>query len=86
MAENFEAVRQDALKVLRCVECARRDLAQRLRVMARATACEIVGPQGEEGAPVPEERNGIRRTCPACQTPPPDGAMHFFKHGTDEFQ
>ena len=57
LEEAFEA----GLKLHGCVECARVDLAQRLRLMARAAEQEIIGPQGEEGAPVPEERSGIRR-------------------------
>src|SRR2546426_796382 len=46
LEEAFEA----GLKLHGCVECARVDLAQRLRLMARAAEQEIIGPQGEEGA------------------------------------
>jgi hypothetical protein len=51
--------------------------------MARTAEQEMTGPQGKEDDLVPEERTGIRRTCPSCQTPPPEGTMRFFKHGTD---
>jgi hypothetical protein len=54
--------------------------------MAGAAAQEVIGPQGEEDDPVPEERDGIRRTCLTCQTPPPENAIRFFKHGTDELR
>ena len=84
--ENLEAVWKDALKLHGCIECARVDLAQQIRLMARAADWEIVGDQGEDGDPVPEEREGIRRICPDCQTPPPEGAIRFFTHGTDELR
>jgi hypothetical protein len=86
MMEDLEAVWKDALKLHGCVECARVGLAQQIRLMARAADWDIVGDQGEDGDPVPEEHNGIRRTCPSCQTSPPEGAIRFFKHGTDELQ
>jgi hypothetical protein len=38
------------------------------------------------GKPVLEEPDGIRRTCPACQTTPPENAIRFFMHGTDTLQ
>jgi hypothetical protein len=82
----LEAAFLAALKLYGCVGCARQALAQRLRLMARTAEQEITGPQGKEDDPVPEERVGIRRTCPSCQTPPPEGAMRFFKHGTDELK
>ena len=82
----LEAAFEAGLQLHGCVECARLDLVQRLRLMARTAEQEIVGPQGEEGDPVPEERNGIRRTCATCQTPPPADAIRFFKHGTDELK
>ena len=63
MMHDLKAVWKAALKVFRCVECARVDLRQQLRLMARAADWDIVGDQGEDGNPVPEERDGIRRTC-----------------------
>jgi hypothetical protein len=83
---DLKAVWADALTVFRCVECARVDLAQNIRLIAGAAAQEIIGPQGEADDPVPEERDGIRRTCLACQTAPPESAMRFFTHGTDELR
>jgi hypothetical protein len=80
---TLEAAFEAALTLYGCVECARLDLAQRLRLMARTAEQEMTGPQGKEDDLVPEERTGIRRTCPSCQTPPPEGTMRFFKHGTD---
>jgi hypothetical protein len=83
MLRDLKAVWKDALKVFGCVECARVDLAQNIRLMAYGAAQDIFGPQGADGDPVPEERDGLRRLCPDCQEPPPAGAIRFFKHGTD---
>jgi hypothetical protein len=60
------------------------DLRQNIVLMARAADMRIIGVQGEDDAPLPEERNGVRRICPSCQAPPPENAIRFFKHGTDE--
>jgi hypothetical protein len=79
----YAAVWENALTVFGCVECAHGDLAQHIRLMAYRAAQDIVGPQGEGGDPVPEERDSIRRRCPDCQEPPPDGAIRFFTHSTD---
>ena len=72
-----------ALELFRCVECARLDLAQRLRLMARSKGWEITGDQPEdETVPVPEiSPDGVRLTCTACQAPNEAG---FFRPGTDE--
>jgi hypothetical protein len=86
MLENLKAVWKDALGVFRCVECASVDLRQNIVLMARAADMRIIGVQGEEDEPLPEERDGIRRVCSSCQTPPTEGAIRFFKHGTDALQ
>lgn len=72
-------------------------LAQRLQLMAAAKRHEILQPHYEKAmdpwlageeldtvTPSPGA-DGTRLICASCQTPPPLGAIRFFKHGTDEF-
>jgi hypothetical protein len=64
------------------IQRTREDLTQHIRLMAHRAAQDISGPQGEDGDPVPEERDGIRRIDPDCQEPP-DGAIRCVKYSAD---
>jgi hypothetical protein len=63
--------------VFRCVECASVDLRQNIVLMARAAGMRIIGVQGEEDAPFPEERDGIRRIALPARRRRPKGPSAF---------
>jgi hypothetical protein len=90
MEKSLDVAWQAALKVIGCVECARVELVQRLRGNAEAKNIEIMGGVdwvNDDSASIedaPMEKDGISRVCKNYQEPPPEGAIRFFKHGTDE--
>lgn len=85
LARQLEGAWQSALRLFGCVECSRVNLIQRLRFMALNKNDEIMGPVPlplSDNYEPPVERDGIRRVCESCRTPP--RTLTFFKPGTDE--
>lgn len=91
MEASLERAWQASLKLIGCVECARLDMAQRVRMWAANKSSEIIGEDWANEnalnyeAEWPTEKDGLRRVCENCMTAPPPGSIRFFKHGTDEF-